>query len=452
MMLDAPHKAQSSVLTLTSHVRYENETSRQTRKEHQRIMSSTTKKTMIIIAMLLQLQLLLHFTPVHGFASYSHSHQHHQLPPVPKLISKRMHLATKTSSYLNRPSDKLFVSPACIRIQQQQPLNKLKRTNGIMGPKSSSSLSMSLIAREDTWGNIAALTTISSISQTYAPRTKVGRLLGPPVTAMAIAFLLGSIQILPSGGSPAAKTIQSLSLQLATPLLLLSADLKEAKDSCGPLLQAFLYASLGTLLASILAMITPIGSMVHRIGLQNDGVKIAAALMAKNIGGGLNYIAVCQTLQASPNSVAAGLCVDNVYALLYFPITSALAKGRPDVKSSSTTSPDSSLPKDSPGNISVADISTALGLASISTWFGEKIGGPFSASLPVSTLFTILLTTILPKSITKSKSTRDKGETSLFAIPASMTLQNLRPAGEVLGTSLLYLFFATAGAPVAGSP
>ena len=319
---------------------------------------------------------------------------------------------------------------------------------------SSSPLSLPLIKREDTWGNIAILAIVSSLSQSVvAPRTRIGSLLGAPVTAMAIAFLLGSIQILPSGGSPGAKVIQSLSLQLATPLLLLSTDLKKAtaKDTCGPLLQAFIYASIGTLFASMCAMLTPVGSMLLHIGAgtglngMNDGIKIAAALMAKNIGGGINYIAVCQTLQASPNAIAAGLCVDNIYALLYFPITSALAKGRPDLKLNSTpiSSPsDQTNENDNrTNNISVEDLSTALAFASISTWIGEKVGGRFSASLPCSTLFTILLTTILPKSANK-KSNQNK-----IQFPESMTLKNLRPAGEVLGTSLLYLFFATAGAP-----
>ena len=62
-------------------------------------------------------------------------------------------------------------------------------------------------------------------------------------------------------------------------------------------------------------------------------MKIAAALMAKNVGGGLNYVAVCRSLGASPNAVAAGLCVDNIFALIYFPLTSALAAGKPDISS-----------------------------------------------------------------------------------------------------------------------
>eukprot|EP01083_Nonionella_stella_P208266 755956_1 len=70
-----------------------------------------------------------------------------------------------------------------------------------------------------------------------------------------------------------------------------------------------------------------------------DGLKIAAALMAKNVGGGLNYVSrlslvrrkceCSRSLDASANAVAAGLCADNICASIDFPITSALAAGRP---------------------------------------------------------------------------------------------------------------------------
>ena len=69
-----------------------------------------------------------------------------------------------------------------------------------------------------------------------------------------------------------------------------------------------------------LSRTTPASSLPNR-----DGAIIASALLAKNIGGGINYVAVCSCLGASPESVAAGLCVDNVMALFYFPLASLLA-------------------------------------------------------------------------------------------------------------------------------
>ena len=173
-----------------------------------------------------------------------------------------------------------------------------------------------------------------------------------------------------------------------------------------------------------------------------DGLKIAAALMAKNVGGGLNYIAVCRSLGASPNAVAAGLCVDNIFALVYFPITSFLAAGREDAEcttdgdgaGATTTTTGAASTIDSMEitddnynvgnmNINAESVSAALTIGAVATWLGESIGGQ-SGGLPLATCITILFTIIFPKIASSLSST-----------------------GEALGTALLYLFFATAGAP-----
>ena len=49
----------------------------------------------------------------------------------------------------------------------------------------------SIIKPGDNWGNIAALCSTASFAQFIGAKTSVGKLLGAPVTAMAIAFLFG---------------------------------------------------------------------------------------------------------------------------------------------------------------------------------------------------------------------------------------------------------------------
>lgn len=276
----------------------------------------------------------------------------------------------------------------------------------------------SIISVNDSWGNIAVLASIASISHRIGKTTRIGKLLGAPVTAMAIAFLLGSIGVLPGGGSPGAKIIQGLSIQLATPLLLLGVNIRECKKRSGPLLLSFLVASIATMLASVVAYPICSGPLHNALGL--DGLKIAAALMAKNVGGGVNYVAVCKALEVSPASVAAGLCVDNIFALLYFPISSALAANRPDVGDCEGVS---SSNEEEAGNIDAEKLSATLTVALLVTWAGERIGGR-SGALPLATSLTIIFTVMFPK-ISKL----------------------ISGSGEVLGTSLLYIFFATAGAP-----
>ena len=67
----------------------------------------------------------------------------------------------------------------------------------------------------NTWGNIAALTGAATVAQSLGKTTAVGRLLGAPVTAMTITFILASIGILNPGGTAASKFLQLLTLQLA---------------------------------------------------------------------------------------------------------------------------------------------------------------------------------------------------------------------------------------------
>jgi uncharacterized membrane protein len=313
--------------------------------------------------------------------------------------------------------------------------------------KSTRLLSSSLISPTDMWGNIAILSAASSIALTLGDKTTVGRLLGPPVSGMAISFLLASIGVLPSGGSPGAKTLQEYSVSLATPLILLSADLRTStrrktrtshdhSSSLRPMILSFTLAAISTLLASCIGVFICRQSFFYGSCSCEDGLKLAAALLAKNIGGGINYVAVCQTLQVSPSSVAAGLCVDNIMALIYFPLTSIMAAGRPDVAISNTnkgtitsntvhehTTVTAASTIDG-GGITVASTSVALSFAAIFTWLGNRIAGP-TASIPCATALTLLVSYILP----------------------SRMMEFLRPSANLIGTVLLYLFFATAGAP-----
>ena len=146
------------------------------------------------------------------------------------------------------------------------------------------SFTSSLIGSTDTWGNIATLTGNAALSQQLGTKTKIGKLLGGPVTAMAITFLLASIGVLSPGGTAASKSLQILSLQLATPLVLLGADLRDCISRCGPLLLSFAVASVATIVACVIGWSVSGNLLMKALG-KNDGLIIAAALMAKNIGG-----------------------------------------------------------------------------------------------------------------------------------------------------------------------
>lgn len=288
-------------------------------------------------------------------------------------------------------------------------------------------LSFPIVPANDAWGNWAALCSAAALSQVVGTRTSVGRLLGAPVTAMAMSFAMASIGVLQPGGTSAARALQLLSLQLATPLILLGADLRDAIKRCGSLFLSFMVASLATLIACIVGWSVS-GSLLTK-ALGRDGLVIAAALLAKNIGGGINYVAVCRSLNASPTAIAAGLCVDNIFALIYFPVTSILASGKPDLETvfkgdtnSSQFDPEASS-ADAP--VTVQSLSNTICLSALLLWLGERIGGP-NGALPVCTLLTVAFASWAPR---------------------KQVMQPIQPTANALGLTFLYLFFATAGAP-----
>jgi hypothetical protein len=400
--------------------------------------------------------------------------------------------------------------------------------------------STSLLSPSDTWGNIATLAFSASLAQLLGKSTTIGKLLGAPVTAMALTFALSSIgwiptriitssssssmmsssiwkwkTLLPPGGSPTSSFLQGISLTLATPLLLLGGtsglrrrkqprggEQEQGKDeverqdegamstssSLGPLLASFTIASLGTLLGSILAISLPQvrntlqSSLGGGIGGNNDGIIIAAALLAKNIGGGINYMAVCACLGASAESIAAGLCVDNVMALVYFPYVSYLASRYEDVADAAedNTELDNaeevvevdevSSRSSSTSTTSIEALSHAFTLAAVLTSLGQYLNSklhhitqllrdsntgstssssPLNLSLPITTLLTVVFSMYYPPNIFLSPTTTTTSSTKHSQIRRDGEIRNnsIAQAGETLGTSLLYLFFATAGAP-----
>ena len=333
----------------------------------------------------------------------------------------------------------------------------------------------SLVAADDSWGNLAALSAVGVAAQQLGNSTAIGRLLGAPVTAMAITFGLASVGVLAPGGTPSSRNLQGLSIKFATPWILLGADFgggssngSNDKDSTAssstsaiPLLFGFGLASLATLAGGLVGWKVIGRSLVASSLGPHNGLAIAAALLAKNIGGGINYVAVCAALQASPEAIATGLCIDNIGALVYFPISNLLASRYPDPaketksimidsdsndkeedNSSSTLAvATATRPPDSHPRMTVESISVAFFAASTLLWLGDLLAikalkSP-SAQIPVVTLLAVTLAGIIAPNIPQ----RSKW------VSFSWLPRGLKTTCDTLGTVCLYLFFTTAGAP-----
>ncbi len=314
----------------------------------------------------------------------------------------------------------------------------------------------SLVPANDPWGNLSLLSAVGVVAQQLGTTTRLGKLLGAPVTAMALTFGLASVGVLAPGGTPTSRSLQGLAIQYATPWILLGANFggrnsssnntesssSTSSSSTIPLVFGFGLATVASLMGGWVGwMCTGTSLTTSALGF-HDGLAIASALLAKNIGGGINYVAVCAALNASPEAIATGLCIDNIGALVYFPISNLLASRWDDVATSNddktTEAEAATATATDPPNMTAESISFAFFSASILLWLGKFIADKLlqspSAHIPMVTLLAVIIAGIIGPNL-----------------PESFT-QKILPPGlkstcDVLGTVCLFLFFTTAGAP-----
>ncbi|KAJ1381190.1 hypothetical protein B484DRAFT_440873, partial [Ochromonadaceae sp. CCMP2298] len=186
-----------------------------------------------------------------------------------------------------------------------------------------SRLSSSLISPEDSWGLWSAIALAAGAGLKLEQKTKVGRALSGAVSAMLITTVLTNVGVLPAGGSVHVTALQGFAVKLATPLLLLGADLVEIFSETGALLRTFFLGTLGTLMGSLVAYLL-FANQLQLITPAGDGWRVAGCITAKNIGGGFNFMAVADILNVAPTTISAGLAADNVMGLIYFPLVSWL--------------------------------------------------------------------------------------------------------------------------------
>lgn len=146
----------------------------------------------------------------------------------------------------------------------------------------------------DQWG-LWAVVSAAAWAGIRSEDTPMGRALSGAVIAMLCGAGLALIGVIPAGPCPPIVELQSVAVALATPLLLLGANLKVILRSTGQMLMAFFCGALGTTLGAVLGFYLMCGPLSSSLG--PSGWQVAACLAAKNIGGGLNFIGVASALQ-----------------------------------------------------------------------------------------------------------------------------------------------------------
>ena len=304
----------------------------------------------------------------------------------------------------------LLAAAALAGALQQPPLRHRKLT-----PRAS------LVSASDDVGNACALVGAALAGRSLGTRTKVGRALGGPVSAMAITFAASSIGALPANAR-AVGGIRDAAVQLATPLLLLDADPRALVATSKPYVKAFAVAVVGTLCATAIGARFVLPALASALG-RADAIGSIASLSAKNVGGGVNFCAVAATLRISAVAQSVALAADNVMALVYFPLCNWLAGDRnpsPHAASGESGKDEKAAVVDA-GSL-LAALGTALGILAVASRLSPR------APLPAATLCALLLAAVLPS----AKESRNR--------------RRLDRAANVLSETLLYLFFAGAGA------
>ncbi|KAJ3693996.1 hypothetical protein LUZ60_009476 [Juncus effusus] len=278
-----------------------------------------------------------------------------------------------------------------------------------------------LISPKDQWGNLTALFAAGAFG-IWSEKTRVGSALSGALVSTLIGLAASSVGLVASD-SPSYKIVLDYLLPLSIPLLLFSADLRRVLKSTGTLLLAFLVGSVATTVGTVVAyLIVPMRS------LGQDSWKIAAALMARHIGGAVNYVAVSDALGVTPSVLAAGLAADNVICAVYFTSLFALASNIPAEPSVSSNELSEESKESTGANNKLPVLESAVAVAIsfaickmgvyITNYFGIQGG-----NLPFITAIVVALATVFP---------------SFFG--------KLAPAGESMALILMQVFFAVVGA------
>lgn len=274
--------------------------------------------------------------------------------------------------------------------------------------------------------------------------------LNGPARAMLFGALARNVGLLPHEASGDLLDIQDACASVAMPMLLFGADLKEVSRRTGSLVGPFATAALGTALGAVCAhwAVEMLGAGV----VDAEMWKIAAALAAKNIGGPLNYVFVCDALGVSPDAFAAGIAADGFFALFFYPLNATLARGEDRIPYVDRTfnseddrrqmlalleegddhgagEDDEGAPAAAPAfhvqPTLAADDMLAAVFASLTLLTAGKTIAP-DAAIPTTTALTVAFATLAPSRVSEP----------------------LVEAGQVLGDALIYVIFVAIGACV----
>jgi uncharacterized membrane protein len=167
---------------------------------------------------------------------------------------------------------------------------------------------MPWIAPDQTLALAAAVMAIVAFGM-WAERTTWGRRLGGPLLLLAIPMALANLGVLPHS-APLYDTVAAYLVPFAIPLLLFRADFRAILTESGPMLLAFVVATVATAIGACA------GVLLIDMGAQEAA--IAGTITSSYIGGSLNFVATAEALGIRDSSLyVAGLSADAVGAVFF---------------------------------------------------------------------------------------------------------------------------------------
>lgn len=260
----------------------------------------------------------------------------------------------------------------------------------------------------------------------WAERTRWGQRLGGPLLLLAVPMVLANVGVMPHT-APLYDTIAAYLVPAAIPLLLLRADFRTIFSESGPMLLAFLVATVATALGAMAGVLL--------VDIGPDEPAIAGTIAASYIGGSLNFVATAEALGIRDSAIyVAGLSADAAGAVFFLLLLMLLPTFRfvraampsrfigataDDAPAVAAGAPDNGKPFNLPGAVNGLALSLVICAVSslLCTWLG------------VEALY-ILVVTVLALAVAN------------LAKPVVRRID----ADFEIGTLFMYLFFVCIGA------
>lgn len=143
----------------------------------------------------------------------------------------------------------------------------------------------------------------------WAETRSWGQKLGGPLLLLAIAMAASNFGLIPYS-APVYGTVASFLVPMAIPLLLMRADFKTIFAESGPMLTAFLVATVATVAGAFVGV-----SLIDMGPLEAE---IAGTITSSYIGGSLNFVATAEAVGIKDSSIyVASLSADAVGAVIF---------------------------------------------------------------------------------------------------------------------------------------